>query len=107
MAISPIIVAAITPIRHAVSPPTDVEFTGPSIARNAGFAVIDAAYAARSASSGYNEAIAEYVDAATALTPRIQISRGVRSRRRFSRINTPKPTSSARAPGRVDTRAAG
>jgi len=33
--------------------------------------VIDAANADRFASSGYNEAIAEYVDAATALTPRI------------------------------------
>ena len=100
IAINAIMVAAITPIRHAVSPPTEVEFTGPSIARNAGFAVIDAASAARSASSGYSEAIAENVDAATALTPRIQISNGIRSRRRFSRINTPSPTSSPRRTAR-------
>ena len=76
IAINPIMVAASTPIRHAVIPPTEVDPIGPSIARNAGFAVIDAASAARSAWSGYSEAIAENVDAATALTPMIQISNG-------------------------------
>ena len=89
--ISPIMVEASTPIRHAVSPPTVVDPTGPSIARNAGFAVIDAASAVRSTSSGYNAAIAENVDAATALTPTIQISNDTRSRRRFSRISTNRP----------------
>ena len=50
--------------------------------------MIDAASAARSISSGYSAAIAENVDAATALTPTIQISNEIRSRRRFSRIST-------------------
>ena len=76
MVINPITVAANTPIRHAVNPPTEVDPTGPSMARNAGFAVIDAANAARSVWSGYKAAIAENVDAATALTPTIHSDRG-------------------------------
>ncbi len=85
--ISAIMVEAMIPIRHAVRPPTEVEFTGPSMARNAGLLVIELANAARSASFGYSVSIAENVDAATALNPTIQISSGIRSRRRLSPIN--------------------
>ena len=96
------------PIRQAVSPPTEVSAIGPGD-RQERRVRRDARRPAPPVrpASGYSEAIAENVDAATAPMPRIQTSSGIRSRRRFSRINAPVPVSRPRGRRGGRRRAAG
>ena len=74
----------------------DVSEIGPVMARNAGLVEMLRASVARSAASGYSEAMVENVDAATAPMPSTQASSGMRSRRRLSLIKAPVPVSRSR-----------
>src|SRR4029077_5877306 len=94
--IRPTIEVPMAPIRHAEMAPMDVSEMGPVMARNAGLVEMLSARVARSAASGYSEAMVENVEAATAPMPTPQASSGMRSRRRLSLINAPVPVSRSR-----------